>query len=191
MNKGWSTDYSSNNVIILDTETTGLPSGRTLQHYQEIRMTEICWVLVQQNRIVATKQFLLKSCRAALAETPPHPSIQVTLEEIDRDGVEWEVVLAQLEQDLPLYDRIVAHNIRFDMGMILSELSRLGDRGQRLGDQILNKRWVDTMRCSGRCLKLAELHYRLTRQKLTDGHRAEADVRATHRIYLELQRLDE
>lgn len=81
------------------------------------------------------------------------------------------------------------HNITFDCDMLEIECRRMG--------KLSRFPWTPNRLCTveltehyeGRRMKLIDLHKRLTGEGFDSAHRAEADVRATHRCMLEMKKL--
>lgn len=82
-------------------------------------------------------------------------------------------------------DCVVAHNLSFDRAMIDTEFARLGEAGLNWPN-----RYVCTVESTehllGARLNLANLHEHLFGHGFEKAHSAEADTRATLRIYKEL-----
>jgi DNA polymerase III epsilon subunit-like protein len=113
----------------------------------------------------------------------------ITTEHATEHGVPIQDVFTALAEYLPHVSTIVAHNIRFDNSVLLSELHRY--RAYDIAEAWQKKKSVCTMlmgtRQNEKWPKLIELYKRLFgREPAEDMHRADADVRACAECYFHM-----
>lgn len=203
----------STRAIVLDLETTGLPTmkGFNVFHdphhhqasYDTARVLQIAWqvvdvsatgdfkVVTQENHyILPTGQFYIHP-KASLIHG-------ITLFDIKTKGNDLSDVLRHLQRDLDGVSTFVGHNVEFDFNVLVSELLRI-DAQHQLVPLLSSLRRVCTMHAStAYCAffrpgggykwpKLEELFFRLfPTGKFLDAHNALGDVITTTRCYAEL-----
>jgi len=188
------------NIIIIDTETTGLAPtaydpekkkkrmihARHSDAWEQCRIVEIAWlhcdpsfnILNERSFIIRPNGFIVPE-----ASTRVHG---ITTEQALAEGVPLAEALAALKQDLQSTQTIVAHNMKFDQNVILSEILRANDA-------LLAALWSS---CKPHCTmlaaarpgqkwpKLAELYFRtFNREPNVQLHRALDDVKVCAELY--------
>ncbi len=177
--------------VVFDSETTGLPSGRSNPH-----LVQLAWsihdsegnVLSERNYIIRPEGYSIP-----LSSTQVHG---ITDEMAITNGVPLSHVIERFLLDADLDGvRLIAHNISFDTKVIGAEINRLG-----LVSKFNQRPQFCTMkRCVNLCKiprrgggykwpSLQELHLHLFGSHFQGGHDAMKDVQATARIFLELRR---
>jgi len=115
-----------NNLMVLDTETTGLPSSRNYQEldkFNNARLIELGYIIFDKTGKELKKyDSLIKPNNFMINNTFIHG---ITHENAVQNGLDINLVLDQLTLDLKKVDGIICHNISFDMAIILSEAFRL------------------------------------------------------------------
>jgi DNA polymerase III subunit epsilon len=187
--------------LFLDTETTGKP----ICYYASIDKTQNWPRLVQLAWIQAGEQLLPDSTRRVATIQPVGFAISaestaihgISDEEALRTGEPLAEVLAEFCRALLAADRIVGHNLNFDVPVVACELFRMGLRSY--ADVLVAKPRYDTMR-SGTDLcqlpgprgfkwpKLEELYLFLFHRRPDNQHRADGDALATAECYYEMVR---
>lgn len=174
--------------LFIDTETTGIikyknglvPDFRELPSYDGCRIVSICWLLTQHDKVVEQAYFLIKPDGFQVPEesTKIHG---ITHQMAVDEGYCIKTVFKRLAEACQQAQTIVAHNIAFDVNIILSELHRLKP-SHKLIPVIQNKKHVCTMLKGKEFMgvkkypKLAELYKFLYDQELKDAHNALADT---------------
>ena len=122
--------------LIIDTETTGLPlkdtstkefyPPETIDAYNQARIVQIAWAVLDEHMcvkhtrdcIIKPKDFLIPPSNAAIHG--------ITHEDAIATGIPLEEALKDLHKCINDFDisTIVAHNLNFDLSVILSELYR-------------------------------------------------------------------
>jgi len=117
---------AANNLMVLDTETTGLPSSRNYQEldkFNNARLIELGYIIFDKTgKDVKKYDSLVKPNNFMITNTFIHG---ITHENAVQNGLDINLVLDQLTLDLKKVDGIICHNISFDMAIILSEAFRL------------------------------------------------------------------
>lgn len=183
-----------NNILFIDTETTGLPPKKYTSYndpdWEHCHLVQIAWELRDPDteELINSECFTIKPNNfiIPLESTNIHG---ISHEYALQNGVELSEVWIKLKELLPIVEIIVAHNIYFDNKIILSELFRNEEYE-------LFKLWREKQRkCTmimgtppgQRWLKLAALYEKLFGEK-PDGqlHTADADVAICSKIYFKL-----
>jgi DNA polymerase III epsilon subunit-like protein len=138
-------------VLIVDTETTGLPITRgydqyfaphVLECYESSRLLQLSWVLCARSddlAVLDTHDVIVHP--AGQFEVRNHSIHGITQARAEACGVPVTQALAALLAVLPRAACIVAHNAAFDRNILLAELTRVGMDGTALAQ----KPWVCTM----------------------------------------------
>ncbi len=125
-------------IMFIDTETTGLPTklkGKyahpsNIQYYNSSRIIEIAYIIKNNNK-TTQRRFLIK------------PTFVIQNETIY--GISIEDALDILNNDLTNVGTIVAHNIDFNINIILSEAYRLSQEEHEILSSVRSKIQICTM----------------------------------------------
>jgi DNA polymerase III epsilon subunit-like protein len=183
--------------IFIDTETTGLiqykgrktPDFRELPLYDGCRIVSICWLVTQHDKVVEQAYFLVKP----VDFTIPKESTKVhgiTQDMVEKEGESIDTILKRLEESCEKCVAIVAHNIVFDVSVILSEAFRCGR--ENLVTMIQSKNHICTMQKGKEVMgvfkypKLGELYKHLYKQDMKDAHNALADTMHCFKCYVKM-----
>lgn len=118
-------------VVFVDTETTGLPPRSTVtshnfQLWKNCRLVQLAWEIryepsngelaLKRNLLVTPVDFEIPDAAVAIHG--------ITTEHAKNNGQSLQSVLEQLFADIASYNvtKIVAHNISFDVNVLLAEL---------------------------------------------------------------------
>ena len=184
-------------ILVLDTETTGFPTYKNAHpfyqtYYASARMIEIAYVLIDNttHEIVKEVSFLIKDDhRDSIQNSHIHG---ITNEMTQEKGVYIDECFDELFEDLKLVDIIVAHNIEFDMKILLSEIYRQYSKRKKLLGLLYSKNTACTMLMGLKHMevrkfpKLIELHKHLFHEDWKQAHRALDDVEKCAKCYLQL-----
>lgn len=119
--------------IVIDTETTGLPVGKfsydfkNLPAYDTARLVSIAWVILDRDlNELQRKTYIVKPDKFIIPFESENIHGISTAQALSF-GLCLIDVLTSLLNDLRTYDvnMMVAHNIKFDYGVIMSECHRL------------------------------------------------------------------
>lgn len=175
------------NKMFIDTETIGLPitkgfdnyySPRETKYYDNSRMIEIGYILYNsKNEKIKEVSNLIKPNNFEIGNSKFHG---ITNEKAFKEGKNLEDVLTELNNDLLSCDTIIAHNIGFDINIILAEAYRV--KNKDLIKSIKLKKKECTMKISQQLMnvykspKLIETYEFLFKKKIKQDHRALSDV---------------
>ena len=122
-------DIVNRYVLVIDTETTGLPQGRnvtseTYKKWDKARLVQIAWELYNPSR-----ECIQKECYIITPDNFEIPEVVVNIHGISterayNEGIALIDVLKKIHVILNNNPIIVAHNIQFDNDIILAELYR-------------------------------------------------------------------
>ena len=172
------------NIIIFDTETTGLlqPELTTLNKQPYITEIYACKI---------NEEFkMLGEIESYLKPPIPIPQEVIKISGITDEHVEGAPIFPFFYKDLAKFftgvDVLVAHNLSFDVGILTNELKRI--------DKVTKFPWPRhqictverTMHLKGHRMKLAQLHEYLLGKTFKDAHRAKQDVHALVRCFHKL-----
>ncbi len=100
--------------LILDTETDGIGSFRPPRQ----RIVQMSWITDNNKE----RNYFIKGVQK-ISEDVPH---MITVDFLNSEGAEFDDVIQQFLGDLEYTEKIVAHNVDFDVGCILHELELRG-----------------------------------------------------------------
>ena len=183
--------------IIIDTETTGLTRlsyANRLNYKQWPRMVQIAWALIDEGAIQIQRSII------ALPDNYTIPASATQIHGITHDvalasGIPAIQILQQLNEAFRKCDRVIAHNLQFDLGILESEALRhdfpLDLPAKRtctvhLGRHFLTKHAGIKQ---GGYPKLSSLYERLFGFGFANPHNASADVTACFHVYKKLKQL--
>lgn len=108
--------YNTNNnkIIVLDTETTG---------YAGSRMTQLCYLVYNDNKLVSTNNFIIKPN----GFTKMSPISKFSYEYAMEYGNNINDVLDNFYVELITAKKLVIHNSKFDIGILIGEFQRVGN----------------------------------------------------------------
>lgn len=189
-------------ILFIDTETTGLPTRRNAHHTDLAvwpRIVSINWAIWESpENEVRNRYYLIRPDNFII----PHDatrihgiSTQIAL----RDGKQLRVVLKELLDDITRYSPllIVAHNIEFDIPIVLSELHRAGlpkhiERMPTYCTMVSSTNYCAIPHWNRNGYKwptLDELHKKLFGQGHEYSHDAKADLSACAKCFFRMQEL--
>ncbi len=182
--------------LVFDTETSGLPQGRDPKqpsHFATARLVSISWIVLDADLNVQQKGTKLV-CPSDFVISPGSVAIHgISQAYAQQNGQPVRDVLEAFYEALALCSTLVAHNISFDIGVVLSECYRSGlhDAAKKL-----EKCAKYCTMAKGRELlqlaknpKLAELHEALFNEGITNAHDAEFDTHYCARCFQALKKL--
>jgi DNA polymerase-3 subunit epsilon len=185
------------NKIFIDTETTGLPimigynryhPYYQLEYYEKSRMIELGYMIYDCNNN-KIKEFnkLIKPNNFEITNTEIHG---ITNEQAINEGVDIIDALKELEQDLKQADSLIAHNINFDINIILSEASRAkcSKLVESLHKKVKKCTFKSAQNIYKKNFKLINLYSHLFNKEIIQEHRALSDVKILVDCYFELEK---
>lgn len=168
-------------LTIVDTETTGLVQAKGSDQLHQPHFTEFYAMQVDNNgKFVRDFNTLIK---------PPIPIPKFLEKQI---GITNEMV-ANAPTFLQVYKKIitvffgshtmVAHNLSFDLGVLVQELQRIGKEHHFPYPPIHFCTVEQSMHIKGFRLKNTELYEIATGKEMVGAHRAKVDTLATYESY--------
>lgn len=182
-------------VLIVDTETTGLPRRDRTGRVSWPRLVEVGWVLLDEvGAVIGEESHLVIPDGFAI----PRDASEVhgITEALARhEGEPLPDVLDALEYSLAGVGLVVAHNIGFDIGVLRAEYDLL-----ERGDRLFAHPTFCTMKSGARVVglpgphgfrwpTLIELHDCLLGESYPGRHRALEDAKACARCYLAMRKM--
>ena len=171
-----------NDIVVFDTETTGLLEPRAIKLEKQPHMIEIYAARFSENGK------FLDEIESLVSPPIPIPDFITKITNIDDSMVSGQPVFADLYK--PLTElfigarTMVAHNLPFDAGMLWVELSRMGMEFHFPWPPNWYCTIEHSMHIEGKMLKLSDLHQHAKGKPHKEGaHRAKQDVLALHRCY--------
>lgn len=181
----------ANNLMVLDTETTGLPASRNPQEFDKFnnaRLIELGYIIFDKSgKEIKKYDDLVKPNNFVITNTFIHG---ITNENAVQNGKDINIVLDQLTLDLKKVDGIICHNISFDVAIILSEAYRLNKL--ELIELISSKLHLCSMAIGKKFMKsdknpkLIELYKFLFNKDFIQDHRALSDCVACLDCFLSM-----
>ena len=179
--------------LIFDTETTGLPifnktglyrfpSYRHLNKYNTSRIVSISWIIAnEKHEKVKHAYHIIRPLDFVIDNNSKAVEIHgITSEIAVEKGISWHVMYDEFIKDLVQCHTIVAHNIQFDISVMLSEMHRYNmDFGI---STLLSKKRLCTMRMGKQAMtqtrmpKLSALYEFLYNEPLQNAHDASYDT---------------
>jgi DNA polymerase-3 subunit alpha len=158
------------------------PSFKHLNQYNSARLQSISWI-VADNKGDRVKQeyFIIKPLDFVIDNNSIATKIHgITQEVADDKGVPWHNMYDKFIDDLKDCNTLVAHNIQFDISIMLSEMYRYGkDEGIT---EMLQKERLCTMQSGKKAMglkknpKLSDLYKHFYNVEMTNAHDASADT---------------
>ena len=164
-------------TIIFDTETTDFVGD----------IIQIAWVLMD-----STNKIIKRSNKYIKNRLPSYNSMQIhkiTPEKLRNCGEEFEDVIKEFIEDLIISNKIVGHNISYDLRMVINNLRKFGIQiidKNKIITNIFETHEIICTRTMSKGLSLENLHMKLFNKTIEGAHDAMCDVEATTRCYIKL-----
>lgn len=188
---------ASNNYLVFDTETTGMPrnwKAPVSQVSNWPRVVQLAWILIDaEGNEIARKDRIIKP--EGYSIPPDATRIHgISTERAKLEGAELPLVLDEFETALNRSGVVVAHNIDFDYKVLGSEFYRL-----KKMNPLDNYKQICTMKESTHfCAipnrygykwpSLSELHHKIYGRGFEEAHNAMIDVEVCKNCFLELRK---
>ena len=139
--------------VVIDTETSGLPSKRWVdpianpEAYESCRLVQIAWVVIREGETILEKSYFVKPEGFVISEGAMRIN-GITTERAHSEGVSFDLVLNEFSNDIKSakVTHLVAHNLEFDKNVLLSEFARRAGHSDNI-DTVKNLKEVCTMEC--------------------------------------------
>lgn len=183
-----------NNIIIFDTETTGLPKSwkggmREVDNWP--RVIQLAWeVCDQQGGVLHQRQFLIKPDGWVIPKEKFWIDNGFSTEKNEAEGTQLIRVLLQFIEDLKTCNLMVAHNMKFDYPVLGAEFIRyMLTTGRKLNRVCTMESSIQFCNLPRKKFpKLEELHTILFGESFDGAHDALNDVIACRKCFFELKR---
>jgi DNA polymerase-3 subunit alpha len=183
--------------LIFDVETTGLPSKRNpipydFDKFEQARMIEIAYIIVNNDNGKILKEYTALIKHDTYITVDNSDIHGITTENLLMEGVPINNVLNDFSKDLETVDTIVAHNLNFDINILLSELYRKYNHHKYCIGMIYTKNSYCTMLNGQKYLneskwpKLTYLYSKIVGKDWTQTHRALDDTKKCYACYMHL-----
>lgn len=111
-------------VLVLDTETSALPSRGG--DYSDVRLIELGYVVLDARTGKSLKEVSLLVDNPGVGDTLENTHVHgITVDELRDHGVPLETALNCLALDMKDAHAVVAHNMKFDYEVLLTEARRV------------------------------------------------------------------
>ena len=206
-------------ILVFDTETTGLPktkfiSPSTLDQWPYIVQFSFIIYDSSLNDIVESKDDIIKLPENVLIPEESTKIHNITNELSQKSGLQINKILNVFFDHLRNVDRLVGHNIEFDLNMIKVEISRIINENQVTSEQLKSYKYnlhflnnyknisctlkdsikfcnIQVINKSGKPYlkypKLIELHDKLFNETPKNLHNSFNDILVTLRCFMKLK----
>jgi DNA polymerase III epsilon subunit-like protein len=168
-------------VTIIDTETTGLLEAEGVDISLQPHITEIYAMQIDEAGSI------IKEIDTLVKPPIPIPALITKITGIDDNKVRNAPSFSQIYKELIevffCSHTMVAHNLSFDEGMLITELKRMGKEFHFPYCPIKYCTVEQSMHIKGHRLKNTELYNIATGKEIVGAHRAKVDVQATYESY--------
>ncbi len=179
--------------LVYDLETTGLPifnkegkyrfhSFRHLKMYDPARIVSISWILLNEKGNITKQAYhIIRPLDFTIDNNSVATNIHgITSEIAIGKGVLWEHVYNEFVSDLKLCHTLVAHNLQFDLSIMLSEMFRY-NKQEGVTEMLAKKRLCTlllgrTAMNQKKAPKLSELYKFLYNEDIENAHDAFYDT---------------
>jgi len=187
--------------MFLDTETTGIPQQKSygkyyephyINYYDGARMIELGYMICDDvGNIIKERSFLIKPNGFTIKNTKIHG---IATEHAIAHGIPIHEALEIFYSDLKMVDKIICHNIDFDIHILLAECYREYRYETEIIKRIKSIPKKCTMEMGKRVFKLkknprlVELYRIIFENEPVQEHRALSDVRLCYDCYFNIHK---
>jgi len=184
-------------ILIFDTETTGLPLDGGPNSYDPCRLLQISYIVCStddMDKVLIEKDYIIKADGWIIPNAEFHG---ISMERSQQEGHDLLQVVEDIKNDFLNADVVLAHNAAFDKSVFQKELSRYNHELLSAMDW---DKFVCTMKLTKRIVKaknkmgklknptLNELYEHTFWTTLENAHNALQDTRNLHTVMAELVR---
>lgn len=179
--------------FVFDLETTGLPifnkegkyrfhSFKLLKMYEPARVVSMSWIVLDHfGNIMKQVYHIVRPLDFEIDNDSVATKIHGITKEIALEkGVLWETIYNEFIADLKMCHALVAHNLQFDLSVMLSEMFRYNK--QEGISEMLSKQRMCTVQlgrvamCQKKAPKLGELYKFIYNEDIQNAHDAFYDT---------------
>lgn len=185
-------------ILVFDCETTGLPptyDPTNLGSYDYCRLLEVGYILYDLNEMREIYKYsaVVLPDDFEICATEIHGITQKICDDI---GISIYRIFEEIESVLPKFDVFVAHNVGFDVKVLLSEMHRYGRID--LYNKLSSKKLLCTSKIGSRLPEVKRGKGKIKLEKLISAlslpcvntHRAMSDTQACLQCLIEMHRRD-
>tara|TARA_B100000902_G_C27307677_1_gene916473 strand:- start:1221 stop:1844 length:624 start_codon:yes stop_codon:yes gene_type:complete len=195
--------------VVIDTETSGLPSKRfacpqtEVSAYDTCRVVQIGWVILKGDQPVLKKCYFVRPEGFEISKEASKVN-GITTERATYEGISFDIVFNEFIADLNSsgVTHLVAHNLEFDKNAIVSEFSRRAGHSANK-ETFIKLKEVCTMQCGRdyakiplpsnpakyKAPKLTELYATLFGKNMREKHDALYDAEKCCECYLKMREM--
>lgn len=186
-------------TLFFDTETTGFPMRKgfnsyyhpsMVNYYNSSRLIEIAYIICdEEKKIIKSVNNIIKPDSFKIENSHIHG---ITQKHAEYEGIDIKKAIKTLEDDIKDVNTMVAHNIMFDLNILISECYRIENKD--VIKMINDKNHICTMDMGKNHLnlkkspKLTELYKTLFNEEFTQTHRALSDSEACMKCFYEMKK---
>lgn len=188
--------------IILDTETNGIPKKtdhksnydyKNLEDFREARLLSISYIVIDANNDIKEKKTIYVNPQFELLKGAQKIH-GLTKEFLNERGCDIEYIINDLTNLFSKYNinEIIAHNIEFDINIILSEIYRHNEYSDLLSILLYNVDYYCTMKKFFEKInyykwpKLGEAYKYFYNEEIINAHDSEYDTLHCYKVYVKL-----
>lgn len=194
--------------FVFDVETKGLPLSnpqskyrfphfKQLKRYDPARLQSISWIVAnEEGEKVKQESFIIRPLDFIIDNESKATQIHgITKEIADEKGVPFHTMYDKMYEDLCECKTLVAHNIQFDVSIMLSEMYRYNKMDGI--QELLDKNRICTMKygkiASGmkKNPKLSELYEHFYGEEIQNAHDATFDTLYCYKCLVEMLKIPE
>ena len=174
---------STKYIMVLDTETTDFVGD----------IIQFAWIITNPNdnyKIIKKSNRFIKDRIPTTKSTKIH---NITLDKLRTNGIDFYLVIKEFIEDLNFVNKIIGHNISFDLRIIINNLRKFNislidkQTNKTISNIFDNFEIVCTKKMS--CGKsLENLYFNLFGNKFLGAHDAMVDVESTLECYIQLNK---
>lgn len=178
-------------IIIFDTETSGLPKKQ--RDFSEVKMLELGYLKLDEDLNIINENRYLVRVDIEVPEIITKLT-GITNEELNKNGEELENILNTFLVDIKDADILIAHNNRFDLGMLRQEYCNI--KSEYLFDNYIYKKInLDSLEIFKKCINKKDIiNYKLqtifnyyNKEEFIQTHRALDDCYMIHNCLLKIK----
>lgn len=177
-------------IIIFDTETSGLPIKN---NFSNIRMLELGYLILDNDLNIIEQKNFVNNIDIEIPEIVTKLT-GITTEKLKTEGIEITKIFSILLEDLKEADIMIAHNNRFDLGVLRQEFKNIGSEKLFL-EKIYKKIHLDSLQIFKEYIdkkdienyKLQTIYKYLNKDNYIQTHRALDDCYMLHKSLNKLE----
>lgn len=110
--------------LFFDTETTGLPFFPSSDYCNRPRIVQIAWILIDEKKDITSKNCYIIKPEDFIIPKRAVKIHGISMKKAIENGVPVDHALHRFIMDVNFADILVAHNIKYDYGVVRGELLR-------------------------------------------------------------------